>query len=112
VRAGKLKAIATTAPARLAELPDVATMAEQGYPGIGTNAWQGLFAPAATPKPVIEKLYASVAKVLSQPEMKEMLAKQMMTVSLSASPDAFNTLVQKETGEWAKVVLENKVKID
>ena len=112
VRAGKLKAIATTAPARLAELPDVATMAEQGYPGIGTNAWQGLFAPAATPKPVIDKLYASVAKVLSQPEMKEMLAKQMMTVTLSASPDAFNALVQKETGEWAKVVQENKVKID
>ena len=89
VRAGKLKALATTAPARLAELPDVATMAEQGYPGIGTNAWQGLFAPAATPKPVIDKLYASVAKVLSQPEMKEMLAKQMMTVTLSASPDDF-----------------------
>ena len=112
VRAGKLKAIATTAPARLAELPDVPTMAEQGYPGIGTNAWQGLFAPAATPKPVIDKLYASVAKVLSQPEMKEMLAKQMMTVTLSLSPDAFNALVQKETGEWAKVVQENKVKID
>jgi tripartite-type tricarboxylate transporter receptor subunit TctC len=112
VRAGKLKAIATTAPARLAELPDVATMAEQGYPGIGTNAWQGLFAPAATPKPVIDKLYASVAKVLSQPEMKEMLAKQMMTVTLSPSPEAFNTLVQKETGEWAKVVQENKLKID
>ena len=112
VRAGKLKAIATTAPARLAELPDVATIAEQGYPGIGTNAWQGLFAPAATPKPVIDKLYASVAKVLSQPEMKEMLAKQMMTVTLSPSPEAFNALVQKETGEWAKVVQENKVKID
>jgi len=112
VRAGKLKAIATTAPARLAELPDVATMAEQGYPGIGTNAWQGLFAPAATPKPVIDKLYASVAKLLSQPEMKAMLAKQMMTVTLSPSPEAFNALVQKETGEWAKVVQENKVKID
>ena len=111
VRAGKLKAITTTAPARLAELPDVATI-EQGYPGIGTNAWQGLFAPAATPKPVIDKLYASVAKVLSQPEMKEMLAKQMMTVTLSPSPEAFNALVQKETGEWAKVVQENKVKID
>ena len=112
VRAGKLKALATTAPARLPELPDVATMAEQGYPGIGTNAWQALFVPAATPKPVIDKLYASVVKVLSQPEMKDMLAKQMMTVTLSASPEEFNALVQKETGEWAKVVRENQVKID
>jgi tripartite-type tricarboxylate transporter receptor subunit TctC len=112
VRAGKLKALATTAPARLPELPDVATMAEQGYPGIGTNAWQALFAPAATPKPVIDKLYASVVKVLSQPDMKDMLAKQMMTVTLSASPEEFNALVQKETGEWAKVVRENQIKID
>jgi len=112
VRAGKLKALATTAPARLPELPDVATMAEQGYPGIGTNAWQALFAPAATPKPVIDKLYAAVAKVLSEPEMKDMLAKQMMTVTLSASPEEFNALVQKETGEWAKVVRDNQVKID
>jgi len=112
VRAGKLKAIATTAPARLAELPEVATMAEQGYPGIGTNAWQALFAPAATPKPIIDKLYASVAKVLSQPEMKDMLAKQMMTVALSASPDDFNALVQQETRVWAEVVRENQVKID
>jgi tripartite-type tricarboxylate transporter receptor subunit TctC len=112
VRAGKLKAIATTAPARLAELPDVPTMAEQGYPGIGTNAWQGLFAPAATPRPVVDKLYAAVAKILSQPEMKDMLAKQMMTVALSASPDDFNALVQKETRAWAEVVRESKVKID
>ena len=112
VRSGKLKAIATTAPVRLAELPDVATMAEQGYPGIGTNAWQGLFAPVATPKPVVDKLYAAVAKTLSQPEMKEMLAKQMMTVALSASPEEFSALVQKETREWAEVVRESKIKVD
>ena len=73
-------------PARLAELPNVPTMAEQGFPGIGTNAWQGLFAPAATPKPIVDKLYAAVAAVLSRPEMKEMLARQLMTVTLSGSP--------------------------
>ena len=77
-------------------------MAEQGYPGIGTNAWQALFAPAATPKPIVDKLYASVAKVLSQPEVKDMLAKQMMTVALSASPEDFNALVQQETRAWAR----------
>ena len=90
----------------------MATMAEQGYPGIGTNAWQGLFVPAATPKPVVDKLYSAVAAVLSRPDMKEMLAKQMMTVALSASPDDFNALVQQETRAWAEVVRENKVKID
>jgi tripartite-type tricarboxylate transporter receptor subunit TctC len=112
IKAGRLKAIATTAPTRLEEIPNVATMAEQGYPGIGTNAWQGLFVPAATPKPVVDKLYSAVAAVLSRPEMKEMLAKQMMTVMLSGSPDEFTQLVRKETVSWAEVVSENKVKID
>ena len=46
-------------------------MAEQGFPGIGTNAWQALFAPAATPKPILDKLHAAVVAVLSRPEMKE-----------------------------------------
>jgi tripartite-type tricarboxylate transporter receptor subunit TctC len=112
IKAGKLKAIATTTPARLEEIPTVATMTEQGYPGIGTNAWQGLFVPAATPKPVVDKLYGAVAAVLSRPEMKEMLAKQMMTVTLSGSPEEFTQLVRKETGAWAEVVRENRVKID
>jgi tripartite-type tricarboxylate transporter receptor subunit TctC len=112
IKAGRLKAIATTAPSRLAELPSVATMSEQGYPGIGTNAWQGLFAPAATPKPVVDKLYAAIGGVLSRPEMKEMLAKQMMTVTLSKSPEEFTQQVQQETQAWAEVVRENQVRID
>jgi len=112
IKAGRLKAIATATSARLAEIPNIATMSEQGYPGIGTNAWQGLFAPVATPKPVIHKLYVAIAGVLSRPEMKEMLAKQMMTVSLSASPEEFTQQVREETQAWAQVVRENKVRID
>src|SRR5258708_38628457 len=77
IRAGKLKPLATAAPQRLAELPDVPTLAELGYPGIGTNAWQGMFAPAATPRPVVDKLYSAVPAGLLRPEMKEGLAKQM-----------------------------------
>jgi len=112
IKAGRLKAIATTMPSRLAELPDVATMAEQGFPGIGTNAWQGLFAPAATPKPIVDKLYAAVVVVLSRPEMKEMLARQMMTVALSGSPQEFTEQTRAETRAWAEVVRDNKVKIE
>jgi tripartite-type tricarboxylate transporter receptor subunit TctC len=112
IKAGRLKAIATTAPARLEEIPNVATMTEQGFPGIGTNAWQGFFVPAATPKPVVDKLYGAVAALLSRPDMKEMLAKQMMTVSLSGSPEEFTALVRTETAAWAEVVRVNKVKID
>jgi len=112
IRGGRLKAIATTAPSRLPELPNVATMAEQGYPGIGTNAWQGMFAPAATPKPVIDKIYQSVAAVLSNAEMKEQLSKQMLDVTLSTSPAQFQQLVEKETQAWGDFLREAKIKIE
>lgn len=112
VRGGKMKAIATTAPARLAELPNVATMTEQGFPGIGTNAWQGMFAPSATPKPVIDKIYKSVAAVLTNPEMKERLSKQMLDVALSPSPAEFQQLVETETRAWAEFLRDAKIKIE
>jgi len=112
IRAGRLKAIATTMPTRVPELPNIPTMAEQGFPGIGTNAWQGLFAPAATPKPIVDKLYAAVAAVLSRPEMKEMLARQLMTVTLSGSPQEFTEQVRADTKAWSEGGRDNKVKIE
>jgi tripartite-type tricarboxylate transporter receptor subunit TctC len=112
IRSGRLKAIATTAPSRLAELPNVATMGEQGFPGIGTNAWQGMFAPAATPKAVVDKIYQSVAAVLSNSQMKEQLSKQMLEVTLSSSPAQFQQLVEKETRAWGDFLREAKIKIE
>ena len=112
IRSGRLKALAAVPTQRLAELPNVPTLAEQGYPGIGTNAWQGMFAPAATPKPVIEKLYSSVAAVLTRPEQKEGLAKQMMSVAVSKSPEEFSELVRKETQAWGDFVREAKIKTE
>jgi len=112
VRSGRMKALATTAPGRLAELPNVPTMAEQGFPGIGTNAWQGMFAPAAAPKPIIDRMYRAVAAVLSDPEMKERLSKQMLEVTLSASPAQFQQLVEQETRAWGDFLREARIKIE
>jgi len=112
IRAGRLKALATTMPTRVPELPNVPTMAEQGFPGIGTNAWQGLFAPAATPKPILDKLHAAVVAVLSRPEMKELLAQQMMAVAVSKSPQQFTEQVRAETQAWSEIVRDNKIKIE
>ena len=112
VKAGKMKAIATTAPSRLAELPNVATMAEQGFAGIGTNAWQGMFAPAATPRPIIDKIFKTVASGLSNPEMKERLSKQMLDVAISPSPAQFQQLVENETRAWGDFLREAKIKIE
>ena len=112
IRAGRLKALATTAPTRLPELPNVATMAEQGFPGIGTNAWQGMFAPSATPKPIIDKIYHAVAAILSNPEMKERLSKQLLQVTLSPSPAQFQQLVVQETQAWGDFLREAKISIE
>jgi tripartite-type tricarboxylate transporter receptor subunit TctC len=112
IRSGRLRPLATAARQRLAELPDVPTLAELGYPGIGTNAWQGMFAPAATPRPVVDKLYGAVAAVLLRPEMKEGLAKQMQTVTLSSSPQEFTELVRKETQGWGEFLREANIKLE
>jgi tripartite-type tricarboxylate transporter receptor subunit TctC len=112
IKAGRLKAIAATTRTRHPQLPNTATMAEQGFPGIGTNAWQGLFAPAATPKPIVDKLHAAVVAILSRPEMRDMLASQLMIVTLSSSPQEFTEQVRAETQSWGEFVRENKVKID
>ena len=111
IKSGRLKALAVVPAERLAELPDVPTLAEQGYPGIGTNAWQGMFAPAATPKPVVQKLYQSVAAALGSPEMKADLAKKMLTVTLSDSPEDFQKLVVKETAGWGDFLRQAKLKL-
>jgi tripartite-type tricarboxylate transporter receptor subunit TctC len=110
IKSGRLKALAAVPAQRLPELPDVPTLAEQGYPGIGTNAWQGLFAPAATPKPIVDKLYAAVAGILAKE--KGSLAQKMMTVEVSPSPAEFTAQVRRETQDWGAFVKEAKIRIE
>jgi tripartite-type tricarboxylate transporter receptor subunit TctC len=112
IRAGKIRALATTAASRVPELADVPTMAEAGFTGIGTNAWQAMFAPAATPRPIVEKLHQALAAALNRPEMKERLAKQMLTVAVSASPQEFDQQVRKETQNWGEFLREAKIKVE
>lgn len=112
IRAGKMRALATAAPVRLAELPNVPTMTEIGHAGIGTNAWQALFAPAATPRPIIDKLFNATVAVLSRSEVKETLSKQMLTVALSKSPQDWTVAVREEAQRWAEVVRENNVRVE
>jgi tripartite-type tricarboxylate transporter receptor subunit TctC len=112
IKSGRLKALAAVPPQRLPELPNVATLAEQGFPGIGTNAWQGMFAPAATPKPVVDRLYSAVAAALNKREEKEGLAAKMLNVTVSPSPQAFNDLVRKETQEWGQFLSKTNIKVE
>jgi tripartite-type tricarboxylate transporter receptor subunit TctC len=112
IRAGRMKALATTWPTRRTELPDVPTMAESGFPGIGTNAWNGLFTSANIPKPLLNRIHADVVKVMDSPAMKEQLARQHMSVVLSKTPAAFTELFRQEAKKWRQVVVENNITVE
>lgn len=112
IKAGRLKALAVTTAQRMPELANVPTMAEAGFAGIGTNAWQGLFVPAETPRAVVQKLHAAVQQALAHPELKEAFAKMTIAPQGSRSPEEFTQLVATETQQWARVVRELKVTVD
>ena len=112
IKAGRIKALAATTDQRLPQLPDVPTMAEMGLPGIGTNAWNGMFAPAGVPKPVLAQIHARVHALMEAPQMRETLAKSFMTVVVNDSPAEFDRFVHDEVEKWAKVVEENGIKVE
>jgi tripartite-type tricarboxylate transporter receptor subunit TctC len=112
IRTGRIKPLAITTPERRPELPNVPTTAESGFPGVGTNAWNGLFAPAAVPKPVLNRIHADVVKVMLSPEMKASLSKVFMSVVVNKSPEEFQQFVLQEIKDWGKIVVENNIKIE
>ena len=111
VRSGKLRAIAISTAKRSHELPDVPTIAEAGVPGYEAMSWFGLFAPAATPKPVLDKLSGALAKVLANPEVKKKIVDQGGD-PVSETPAQFATFIQSESVKWGKVVKESGASLD
>jgi tripartite-type tricarboxylate transporter receptor subunit TctC len=112
IRAGQVRAVAVTSAKRVPELPDVPTLAESGFPGIGSLNWNGMFAPARTPRPVIDKLFAAVVAVMKEPEMQEFMVKRSIPLALSSSPTEFNAYVRSEMQRWDKIIKDNGVKIE
>jgi tripartite-type tricarboxylate transporter receptor subunit TctC len=112
LRAGRMKPLATTWPTRRAEFPDIPTMTEAGYPGIGTNAWNGLFAPSKIPPALLAQIYAATLKVMESPEMKEALGKQLISVVISKSPADYARFVNEEVAKWAAVIRDNNIALD
>lgn len=111
VNAGKLKPLAVTGPKRAPQLPQVPTFAEAGLPAFQEKAWYGVFLPAGTPKPIVDKLSAEITKMLSSPSIKEKLEKQG-TEPLLSTPEQFTALLRAETGELAKLIKSANIKID
>src|SRR6185295_14053816 len=102
-RAGRLRALAVTSPTRSPLLPDMPTMAESGVPGFEASTWNGLIAPAATPKDIVAKLNADIVRVLRLPDLREKLAANALEPIGDSSAD-FGAFIAREIDRWAKVV--------
>ncbi|MBC7610309.1 MAG: tripartite tricarboxylate transporter substrate binding protein [Polaromonas sp.] len=111
IKAGKVKAIATTGKVRSDVLPDVPTMAEAGLAGYEATIWLGLMAPKGTPKDVVDKLNAAVSKIASQPDVKQLWNKQG-AVPMVMTPAVFEKYMQDDITKWERVIKNANIKAD
>ncbi len=111
VKAGKLRALAVTTAERSKLAPELPTMAEAGVAGFDISTWFGLFAPAGTPRDIVQKWNAEVVKILDSPEMRERLAAQGAEAA-PTSPERFAAFVASEARKYARIVKLSGAKVD
>jgi tripartite-type tricarboxylate transporter receptor subunit TctC len=112
VKGGKLRAIAVTGGKRSSALPDVPTVAEQGFPGFAVVSWWGIVTPAGTPKPVLDKFHAELVKVFNQPDVRKQLGETLGMDLAVSSPAELQKFLLAESARWGKVVRENNIRGD
>jgi len=111
VRGGKLRILGVSSSHRMSAIPDVPTIAESGLPGFETGSWQGVVAPAGTPRDVVSRLNGEIARIVGTPEMRDNLARQGAEVRTN-SPDEFAAFIRSEMARWAKIVKDANVKVE
>jgi tripartite-type tricarboxylate transporter receptor subunit TctC len=107
----RMRPLAVTTSKRAAELPDVPTVAESGYPGFDAPAWWAVLAPAKTPPEIVRRMNEELNKALKSPEVATRLAGQGITV-IGGSPEVARTFIDRQIDVWAQVVRENNIKAD
>ena len=111
IKGGKLRPLAVTSSERLSVLPDVPTMIESGMADFESSNWQGVIAPAGTPREIVLKLNADINKVLAMPEVRNILIGQGNQVGGGTAED-FAAMIKAETVKWARVIKEAKIQAD
>jgi tripartite-type tricarboxylate transporter receptor subunit TctC len=111
IKAGSLRPIAVLAEQRLKDYPDVPTLAEAGYPGVGTLHWQSMLAPANTPKEVLETLFKSIITASKAPALQEAFAKQFVSVKPNESLAESQAWLKSELDNWRKITAEVKIEL-
>jgi len=112
VQAGKLKPLGISTARRVDALPQVPTMTESGFPDMVSGSWQGMFAPAGTPRPIVEKLHAAILATLTSPDIMQRLADVGVTIATSRTPDEFAAFVATETIRWGNVARASRATVD
>src|SRR5262252_2428109 len=111
VKAGKLRPLAVASPQRIASLPNVPTIAEAGLPGFVVVSWQAIFAPAKTPKPIVQRLNTEIAKVIKMPDVQAKLD-ELGVDPAAGPPEQLAEFQKAEIAKWAKVVKAANVKVE
>jgi tripartite-type tricarboxylate transporter receptor subunit TctC len=109
IKTGKLRCIATGTPQRIPQLPDVPTVAEQGYPGFEMTQWYGLLAPASLPQAAADKLAAAAAKAMREPLALERLSTDA-AIAIGSTPAEFASFIAKEQQRWKAVIARAKIR--
>ena len=112
VRGGKMRAIATAGEKRATTMPDVPTLIEQGFPGLTAHAWWGIYAPAGTPKPIIDKFHAELVKVLGQADVRKTLGETLGMDLVVSSPEELQKWTLAQMAKWGRIVKDNAIKTD
>jgi tripartite-type tricarboxylate transporter receptor subunit TctC len=111
IKGGKLKALATTGAKRAAGLPDLPTVSEAGLPGYESTSWNAVYAPAGTPREIVDKLNRESNAILQSPETRKFFAEQGAE-SGGGTPEQLAAFNRAELAKWAKVVKDSGAKVD
>jgi tripartite-type tricarboxylate transporter receptor subunit TctC len=111
VKAGKLRAVAVGTPNRIAVLPEVRSVAEQGYPGFETSQWYGLIGPAKLPEPVVRKLADEAAKAMRSKAVLDRLAVES-AIPVGSTPQEFAQFIATEQARWKEVIQNANIRPD
>ena len=111
IKGGRIRGIAVASAKRMPAAPELPTIIESGVPGFVTGTWQGLLAPAGTPKDIIAKLHAAVVQIVTSPEMKQQLVSQGAEV-IADTPEQFAAFLREDTTKWAKIAKETGIKAE
>jgi tripartite-type tricarboxylate transporter receptor subunit TctC len=103
IRSGKVRALGVSTPERLAVLPDVPTISESGLPGYEAIGWNGILAPAKTPRPIVERLHKEVVAALKAPDIRAQLEAQAVD-AVGNTPDEFAKIIREDVAKWAGVL--------